>query len=267
MPDADPETQAKIDLLLACGPLKTWSVVVTILGDLYHARTDRISGKTLTGLTGRMGLSPQALRVAIHRLKKDGWLQSEKQGRESVYYLTRMGREETERVRDLVYARQRPRGAGALLAIAPPDLAAADLAEAVAPDALVLAPRIVIVPGGASAPQDFLSAPLEAARLPDWVYQQLAGAEQRAEYRTLIRAAAGVCEGPPTRDPIDAAVLRLLLLHHWRRLLFRQHPLASTLLPPDWEGEAARDAVWCALQRLPTPDVAALARMLSQAVG
>lgn len=267
MPDADPETERKIDLLLACGPLKTWSVVVTILGDLYHSNTERISGKTLTGLTGRMGLSPQALRVAIHRLKKDGWLDSEKQGRESVYFLTPTGRAETALVRDLIYARRRPQGAGALLVVAPPDLAAADFAAALPAGALVLAPRIAIVPGEAGPPPGFLTAPVGSGALPAWVRDLLAGAEQRAEYRTLMRVAAAICDGPPTRDPIDAAVLRLLLLHHWRRLLFRQHPLASTLLPPDWEGEAARDAVWCALQRLTAPDAEALARTLSQAEG
>jgi phenylacetic acid degradation operon negative regulatory protein len=266
MQAAPEETQAQIDLMRACGPLKTWSVVVTILGDLYHSRIERISGKALTALAGRMGLTPQALRVAVHRLKKDGWLDSEKMGRESLYFLTQMGREETARVRELVYARHRPPGQAALLVVAPPDLAAADFTETLPNGAFQIAPRVAVVTArGERLGEGYLAVPFTTGTLPAWICDLLASTQQRAEYDGLMRAISGICDAPPPCDLVDAMVLRLLILHHWRRLQLRQHPLANTLLPPNWEGEAAREAVWCALQNLPAPAEDVLAQAVARA--
>ena len=66
------DTQQKIDTLTACGPLKAWSVIVTILGDLCQDQNDRVSGRSLTRIMGAMGISAQTVRVALHRLRRDG---------------------------------------------------------------------------------------------------------------------------------------------------------------------------------------------------
>ena len=51
----------------------------------------------------------------------------------------------------------------------------------------------------------------------------------------------------------DATALRLLTLHHWRRLRLRHGDLPDLLLGEGWEGAAARRAVMAVLNRFPRP--------------
>ena len=71
---------------------RVWSFIVTIFGDLAREDSHYISSRTLNRLTAQIGVKPEATRVALHRLRKEDWLESTKFGRESHYRLTENGR-------------------------------------------------------------------------------------------------------------------------------------------------------------------------------
>ena len=259
----DPETQQKMALLRDCGPLKAWSVVVTVLGDLCTEREDRVTGRLLTRLTARMGLSAQAVRVAVHRLRGDGWIDSERVGRQSQYRLSAQGWRQAQAVRPVIYPAAAPRREAPWMVIAPASMAAAEFAALLPPAAVGLGPRCALLaerPRG--LPAEMLLAKARPGHIPGWLARELADAPLCDEYHRLASCAARVVIGAPPKDLLEATVLRLLVLHHWRRLRLRHGPLPDMLLREDWAGARARAAVAVALDRFPRPGLDALARQI-----
>ena len=64
-------------------PPRVWSFIVTIFGDLAREDDRYISSRTLNRLTAEIRVKPEATRVALHRLRKEDWLESAKFGREN----------------------------------------------------------------------------------------------------------------------------------------------------------------------------------------
>ncbi len=263
MQDVDIDT--RIERLAACGPLKAWSVIVTVLGDLCAARTERISGRVLNLLIGRMGISAQASRVAIHRLKRDGWIDNEKRGRESLYGLTLMGWTETQRVSPRIYNVQVAVERNLALAIAPPTMAAGDFHRVLPDRAIILAPRVAICQGDdIGIDQSLLVSNLCRGSMPDWVQTSVIDDTLQQGYVALADGIAHDRKLTPPTDIWDRAVLRLLTLHHWRRLRLRHDELADAMMPSDWIGWVARDAVMPVLTSLARPAIQELEDALRQ---
>lgn len=250
-------SRSDIDALIALGPLKVWSVVVTIMGDLCGAPGDRIEGPVLGRLVEEMGINNQALRVALHRLKRDGWIEAEKDGRVSSYALTAEGRARSEAARPVIYASAPPPAAPVWLVLPPPAMSSAEFAEALPDDTAFANLRAAITWGdSADLPEAALLARLDPRALPDWIAELLIAPEALADYRTLTETLRRL--GPPPDDPLAAAVIRLLAFHHWRRLRLRHGALPDLLLGPDWPGAEARTAVGGFLDSHPRPVLADL---------
>ena len=251
-----PDLQQKIDTLTACGPLKAWSVIVTILGDLCQARSDRIGGRDLNGLAGRMGLTPPAVRVALHRLKRDGWTESERHGRDAAYRLSAMGWKETQAVRDRIYGTAPAPDGPVYLLTAPPHLTLAEITAALPADTVMATPRTALLAGPLPGlPEEVWASRIEANAPPDWLRDVIAPPELRSEYAQLADAAYGLVDATPPADIADAAALRLLTLHHWRRLRLRHGNLPDILLGDTWEGAVAARVVMEVLEQFPRPDL------------
>lgn len=248
-----------LDRAQACGPLKAWSVIVTVMGDFLPAPEDRISGRVLAQLLEPLGISNQTVRVAIHRLKRDGWVSSAKDGRQSSYGLTASGFQMSRAAEGLIY------GVGLAepdiwVALAPPTLTAQEFADLAPDGASLLAPRYAIsAEGRLDWPEGCLLSqfdPLDTP-IPDWLRDQLADEALCDTYTALVRLAedAAALKG----SALERAVLRALVVHHWRRLRLRHGRLAHVVLGPDWPGARAERAVTAALDTLPRPDPALLA--------
>ena len=69
----------------------TRSMIFTIYGDYIHHYGNRIWIGSLIRLLKEFGHNDQAARVAVSRMMKQGWLQSEKQDNRSYYFLTEQG--------------------------------------------------------------------------------------------------------------------------------------------------------------------------------
>ncbi|MAM61572.1 PaaX family transcriptional regulator C-terminal domain-containing protein [Maritimibacter sp. UBA3975] len=243
---------APIDRLIAFGPLKVWSVVMTIMGDLCRAPTDRIEGPVLTRLVEEMGINNQALRVALHRLKRDGWIEAERDGRVSSYALTSEGRARSEAVRPLIYGTESVAGRVAYLVLPDPAMSTPSFAETMPDDTVFPSPRAGLTAGPrADLPEGALVAPLDASTAPDWVSEVVISPKALGEYEGLTAALTGL--GPAPDGVLQATVIRLLSFHHWRRLRLRHGDLPDVLLGPGWPGARARSAISDVLSRYPRP--------------
>ena len=63
--------EASIAQLTDLQNLRVWSIIVSLFGDLAQKTGDQISGTTLTQIITPMGIKPEAIRVALHRLRKE----------------------------------------------------------------------------------------------------------------------------------------------------------------------------------------------------
>ncbi|MEC7764859.1 MAG: PaaX family transcriptional regulator C-terminal domain-containing protein [Pseudomonadota bacterium] len=247
----------EIDRLLALGPLKVWSVVVTIMGDLCRDPEDRIEGPLLTRLVEGMGINNQALRVALHRLKRDGWIEAERDGRVSTYALTPEGRARTEAVRPVIYAATPPAATTVSLVLPAPDMATQEFVDALPDDTVFPGSRSALTTGTLDASlTEALVTPLDPAALPDWVAGVAISPAALAEYDALAEALATLPTSPD--DLTQCTILRLIAFHHWRRLRLRHGALPDLILGPDWPGARARAAITAHLTTHPRPTLDAL---------
>src|SRR5579859_3722933 len=67
------------------------SLLVTVWGDTVRPRSDEIGAATLIGLMAPLGLSPRAVRAALSRMTRRGWLRRRRDGRRAFYALTPAG--------------------------------------------------------------------------------------------------------------------------------------------------------------------------------
>ncbi|MEM6760638.1 MAG: PaaX family transcriptional regulator C-terminal domain-containing protein, partial [Pseudomonadota bacterium] len=238
--------RSSLDALVALGPMRVWSVLVTVFGDL--APNKPIAGPALTALMSEIGIKPEATRVALHRLRGDGWIVSEKVGRHSRHALSVTARADSEAARPQIYG-------------APPtpdDISFVLLrAGAPIPDQTHLtkiAPRLYSVAQKNSVPDGALV--LNAVHLPDWTAAEIETPALREAYTSLLRVLRSVANQPLTflEGPLQHAALRVLIVHSWRRLALRHALLPRAAHSPDWPGHDAREIVRDLLPRLGRPD-------------
>lgn len=72
--------------------LNTRSMIFTLYGDYIHHYGGEIWIGSLIRLMEEFGHNPQAIRAAISRMSKQGWVQSRREGNKSYYYLTEIGK-------------------------------------------------------------------------------------------------------------------------------------------------------------------------------
>lgn len=229
-------------------PLKLWSVLVTCLGDASRDGTADVSGVVLSALTQRLGLQPQAMRVALHRLKRDGWVESRREGRVGFHGLSQSALHQTQAVEARIYG---PAAApmGWHLVGLPPD----------APDGLALLPdatssiaisrSFALVCGDLdNVPEDWLVTAPSTRDLPSWVRDILTDDACEKGFAAL-ESAVCACDAVP-EEGLERCALRVLVLHGWRRLALRSNPAAEAALGPTRTEVSCRKAVHALLDRL-----------------
>ncbi|WP_168797826.1 PaaX family transcriptional regulator C-terminal domain-containing protein [Aliishimia ponticola] len=230
-------------------------MLVTIFGDLARNPEDRIEGPTLTRLTEGMGLKPEAVRVALHRLRNDDWIASVKSGRTASHGLTPHGRRESLSASRIIYARQEELPVGWQLALL--ESSDADQKPSLQAEGFVqLLPRVFVGNGQARVPQGV--AVFMGDTPPNWLSAQIVPADVTAEYETLLTAlrqtSARVADLQPGQlRPLDVALTRCLIVHHWRRLVLRHPYLPPALTGAAWPGHLCRAEVTHLLARFQRP--------------
>lgn len=224
-----------ITALHSQGRLRVWSMVITVFGDLVQHRGGQISTARLGCILGRVGVEQGALRTALSRLARDGWVLSERVGRTSHYRLSAQGLDRFAPATTRIYAPARN--------------------DPITRWAIAL--RIT-----ASGRQEATLSPAdEGADGADCVVigalQQVSDAYRASrlseEHRRALAALARDIEAigkSAMPSPLDAAAARVLLIHRWRRIVLRFPEIPGELMPPDAPLSDPRRAVAGAYWRL-----------------
>lgn len=248
-PAADQLFNRLFDILTDGQSPRLWSFVVTIFGDLAQHEDARISGSLMGALVARIGAKPEALRVALHRLRKEGWLVSHKMGRSSDYALSDWGRAQSARASEVIYRTRQTVKEAWLVLHDPADKARESDATA---HALTNAASVSLTP-----PKDDTALTLRLQPdddIPVWVQAKLCDDDLVAASRELEQRLEQVLAHKrliAQMSPLDRMVLRVLVVHSWRRLILKAPSMPAFLFPQTWRGETCATQVTALLQALP----------------
>jgi len=242
--------------------LRVWSLIVTCFGDIAQTPGDQISGVALTELGAAIGLRSEAVRVALHRLRKDGWIESLREGRASFHRLSTKGLRETHEATPRIYARtpERPQAWHLICSEENTDLPVTGVPPQ---NYLQLTRRVALGAGKArQAPDEVLSFDVCVENVPAWMQARICPPgllnTARDLLEALIETDRQLSQSQSVPGALQRAALRTLIVHRWRRLLLKMPELPDGFFPDDWAGESCRNLTAELLERLPCPSLAEL---------
>ena len=231
-------------------PSRTGSLIVTFYGDAILPRGGSVWLGTLLQFLQMLEVDGGVVRTAVSRLAVDGWLDREKVGRKSFYKLARRGRERFSAAVEHVYDPHPAdwEGRFELLIIAPGserESSRAALTEAGFGSPM---PGLWVAPSGVPVPSAAAGAIRLEVSAADEMGRRLVDAswslDRTAEsYREFLKTFAPLETWIGRADsisPADAVLTRILMIHHYRRVVLRDPLLPAVLLPPDWPAFEAR---------------------------
>lgn len=244
--------QQVVDDLHGAGRLRVWSIIITVFGDLMPAGRDDLPASVLQSILDRLRIDGGAVRTAISRLAKDGWITRERSGRNISYRLIEAARPTFDVATRMIYAAARPEPAGASKVVI-----LAERSEALNIAGMMALRRGVYLWSGLGTPpvDGALVLDLGDATLPDWVVAQFADQDLASAHLDLERRFAPLHQAlqRDLLDPVDSAAARTALIHAWRRLALRHPQVPSSMLPEDWPEPDTRQFVRQVYQQLARP--------------
>src|SRR6266480_5689460 len=245
-----PPPLARIVELLKREPSRTGSIVITVFGDAIVPRGGSVWLGTLLEFFEAIDVDSTVVRTAMSRLTADGWFEREKVGRNSFYRLVQRERLTFDIATKHIYGAPASDWTGRfeLLLIGngeDRDASREALKNAGFGSPL---PGVWIAPSGVPVPEEAAGAiRLEVSAEDD------SGRRLLRDSWPLDRTADAYLKFMKTFEPLrgwigrrerltdaDAFTARILLIHHYRRVVLRDPLLPTALLPPDWPGRAAR---------------------------
>ncbi|WP_316192181.1 MULTISPECIES: phenylacetic acid degradation operon negative regulatory protein PaaX [unclassified Bradyrhizobium] len=231
-------------------PSRTGSLIITVFGDAIVPRGGTVWLGTLLEFFAGLDIDGNVVRTAMSRLTAEGWFERGKVGRNSFYRLVKQGQQSFAAATRHIYDPPPTEWTGSFELLL---ISGADQREA-ARDALKNAgfgsplPGVFVAPAGTVVPEEAREAlRLDASAAPDMARRLL------AESWTLDRTAEAYLKFIATFTPLqiclhkqqalsegDAFTARILLIHHYRRIVLRDPLLPAELLPKDWPGGRAR---------------------------
>ena len=222
--------------------LRTWSVIITIFGDCIQPRGGRAAMTELQALTDRLGIEGGALRTAMSRLAKDGWVERDREGRNSFYVLTRLGEATFLPATRQIYRARFTASGPWTIAISPalPDPNGSTPALEITRQVRIIGPECA----GHHRETGDLVLQGEPDAIPDWVRSAAIDSHLSTEYAELADLLATLTpEALAALSPLDALAMRVLLIHFWRRLVLRHPAPPEGLIEPDWPGQTCHAAL------------------------
>jgi len=234
-------------------PFRVWSLIVTIFGDIVMdrgtiAEPEPVWIAPVLELLALLGVDAAAARTNFSRLVANGTLMRDKTGRNTFYRLSPASRADFRKAASIIYGRDLPRHTGRF------SLALIDRApdRAAAREQLVHSGFRFVTPGAAILPERETK---QAITLPEGVIPALASASRSVaeaareawqldalaqSYRWFLGEFADLQRENLVLDPATAVARRVLLVHHFRRLILRDPLLSEENLAADWPGAEAR---------------------------
>jgi len=249
------------------GNISSTALLFTFFCDVVTQHGGEIwLGSVIKALTP-LGISERLTRTAVFRLIQDDWLESRKQGRRSYYRLTQTGKHYYERAAKRIYASSSPAwdGVWTLLFASMVDK---DKRDALRKGVLWLgygsfAPGVFALPSSDVQPLNEL---LKDLSLEDSIVKMQARADPSGNTESLqklvlarwdlddlrhrfaaftshYKTAERILRRKKQADGHLLLLLRVLMIHEYRRLLLHDPELPAIMMPVDWEGHAAQSLV------------------------
>lgn len=254
------------------GPPRPRSIVFDLFGDYVRYAGGAIRLRTLARLLAAFSIPDDTTRVAMQRLRREGWFESERVGRETVYRPTDRAWRVLDEGRDRIFRRVGERWDGqwftVVLSVPEADRGTRDR----------LRRRLAWLGFGGLAPGVWISAhdrfaEVEAALAEErsssraeLLYSRSRGAAADREIArrcwdlvALDRDYASFARGLERRlasgslertRGARALVARVELVHRYRMFPFRDPDLPPALLPANWHGAAAHELFLAAHEAL-----------------
>jgi phenylacetic acid degradation operon negative regulatory protein len=241
-------------------PIRSGSLIITLYGDAIAPRGGSLWLGSLNGLLAPLGVEPGLVRTALSRLVSEGWFERNRVGQNSFYRLSSHGAAEFIEAGKHIYAGEDPAWNGKLdvrVLTDPEPKKRQALRDRLALQGYgQLAVNVMVRPSRQrergprqTAQSDTMRLtataddPDDARRLAEtcWRLEDLGAAHD-----ALLDDIAGLARAPQDLARLDDAhafQVRLLLIHEWRRVALHDPLLPRSLLPVNWPGTEARDAV------------------------
>jgi phenylacetic acid degradation operon negative regulatory protein len=244
-----PQPLARIIDQLKREPSRTGSIIITLFGDAIVPRGGSVALGTLLEFFEALAIDATVVRTAMSRLTADGWFERSKIGRNSFYRLVK-GRLTFDIATKHIYDPRPSDWTGRFELLLIGNAEDRDAAREALKNAGFGSPvpGVWVAPSGAPIPEEASRAiRLEVSAEDD------SGRRLLAESWPLDRTADAYLKFMKTFEPLrafierrdklsdaDAFTARVLLIHHYRRVVLRDPLLPVALLPADWPGRAAR---------------------------
>ena len=244
--------------------MRAKSMVITFFGDVASQHGQTVWLGSLIATMAKLGINERLVRTSVFRLVQQGWLESNRVGRRSYYRFSTFGLSEYERVTARIYDLEEPIWSRVWQLVVP-----VNVGEQVK-DAFFrslswqgyrqISPGLFARPGAGgvelqtmleeygvhdnvllmNADESALSSRVALREVIDtrWKLGEVA-----ADYRSFLKRFQPLQRWLNQKTAIDteaALVIRLLLVHEYRRLLLKDTPLPAVLLPSSWPGTKAK---------------------------
>src|SRR5260370_3385473 len=231
-------------------PSRTGSIVITVFGDAIVPRGGSVWLGTLLEFFEMLEIDPSVVRTAMSRLTADGWFERTKVGRNSFYRLVQRERLTFDIATRHIYGTPTSDWTGRFELLLIGNASDRDAAREALKNAGFGSPLpgVWVAPSGVPIPEEAASAiRLEVSAEDDsgrrllsesWPLQRTADAYQK--FMKTFEPLRGWIDRRERLSDVDAFTARILLIHHYRRVVLRDPLLPTAFLPPDWPGRAAR---------------------------
>jgi phenylacetic acid degradation operon negative regulatory protein len=245
-----PQPLARIIDQLKREPSRTGSIIITLFGDAIVPRGGSVALATLLEFFETLAVDATVVRTAMSRLTADGWFERSKTGRNSFYRLVQKGRLTFDIATRHIYDPPPSDWTGRFELLLIGNAEDRDASREALKNAGFGSPvpGVWVAPSGAPIPEEASRAiRLEVSAEDDSGRRLLAESwplDRTADaYLKFMKTFAPLRSSIERREKIsdaDAFTARILLIHHYRRVVLRDPLLPMALLPADWPGRAAR---------------------------
>ena len=246
-----PPPLARIIQQLKREPSRTGSIVITVFGDAIVPRGGSVWLGTLLEFFEQLDIDASVVRTAMSRLTADGWFERNKVGRNSFYRLVQSGRQTFDIATKHIYGPPASDWTGRFELLLIGNGGDRDAAREALKNAGFGSPLpgVWVAPSGVPVPEEAAGAiRLEVSAEDDsgrrllsesWPLDRTADAYQKF-MKTFEPLHGWIVSGERLAEA-DAFTARMLLIHHYRRVVLRD-PLAADGAVARRTGRAGRPA-------------------------
>ena len=243
------------------GNISGTTLVLTFFCDVVTQHGGEIWLGSIIHALAPLGINERLTRTAVFRLVRDGWLESRKQGRRSYYRLTQTGNNYYQRAASRIYASDKPEWDGSWMLLFT-SLVPEDKRKTLNRGLLWLgygrlAAGVYALPYDARPPLNELLTELDLKESVVHMQARSDSAESMKElvlsrwkldglqqgYKEFIAHylyAQKALHGNKPPGGHSLFLLRILLVHEYRRIMLSDPELPAAMLPVNWEGYGAQ---------------------------